>query len=63
VPHPPASPTQQRLAALVTRLRQLTELRVAQLNQRRLVAEPIIGQTFDELLALITRQSHVPSRG
>jgi transposase len=57
VPHPPASPTQQRLAALVTRLRQLTELRVAQLNQRRLVAELIIGQTFDELLALITRQS------
>ena len=57
VPQPPASPTRQRLAALVTRLRQLTELRVAQLNQRRLVGEPTISQLFDELLALIARQS------
>ena len=57
VPQPPASPTRQRLAALVTRLRQLTQLRVAQLNQRRLVVEPTVIQTFDEFLALIARQS------
>jgi transposase len=57
VPQPPASPTQQRLAALVTRLRQLTELRVAQSNQQRLVVEPAVRETFDELLALVARQT------
>jgi transposase len=56
-PSPPASPTQQRLAALVTRLRQLTELRVAQLNQQRLVTEPTVKQTFSDLLALVAQQS------
>jgi transposase len=57
VPQPPASPTQQRLAALVTRLRQLTELRVAQSNQQRLVVEPAVREIFDELLALVARQT------
>jgi transposase len=55
VPQPPDNAAQQRLAALVTRLRQLTELRVAQQNQRRLVAEPTALGTFAELLSLIAR--------
>jgi transposase len=41
----------------VTRLRQLTELKVAQSNQRRLVLEPQVLATFGEMLALIARQS------
>jgi transposase len=52
----PASAAQERLAALVTRLRQLTELRAAQANQRRLVSDPSVGKSFEEILALITRQ-------
>ena len=56
-PQPPASDRQQRLAALVTRLRQLTELRTAQANQRRLVTDDAALAAFDELLILITRQS------
>jgi transposase len=55
-PQPPASQAQQRLAALVTRLRQLTELRTAQSNQRRLVTEEVVRGSFDELLTLIARQ-------
>ena len=57
VPQPPASEGQRTLAALVTRLRQLTELRVAQKNQRRLVGEPSVLSAIDELLGLIARQS------
>ncbi len=56
-PQPPASDAQRTLAALVTRLRQLTELRVAQKNQRRLVREPTVLSAIDELLGLIARQS------
>ena len=56
VPQPPASEPQQKLAALVTRLRQLTELRTAQRNQRRLVSEAAVQRGFDELIGLITRQ-------
>jgi len=56
VPQPPASDAQHRLAALVTRLRQLTELRVAQSNQRRLVDDETAARSFDELLGLIARQ-------
>ena len=41
----------------MTRLRQLTQLKVAQSNQRRLVEEPRVVATFDEMLALIARQS------
>ncbi len=55
-PMPPARDLQARLAALVTRLRQLTELKTAQSNQRRLVSEPIALASFDELLALVARQ-------
>jgi transposase len=56
VPRPPAGVTQQRLAALVTRLRQLTDLRTAQTNQRRLVTDPDLGAGFAELLSLLARQ-------
>jgi len=55
----PESRTQERLRALVTRLRQLTALKVSQSNQRRLVMEPEVMATFDEMLALIARQSRV----
>lgn len=55
-PQPPAADAQQRLAALVTRLRQLTDLRTAQSNQRRLVTETAVQGSFDELIALIGRQ-------
>jgi transposase len=48
--------TQQHLRALVTRLRQLTELRTAQLNQQRLITEPVIQSCFDELLGLVAQQ-------
>jgi transposase len=53
----PQGQVQDRLRALVTRLRQLTALKVAQSNQRRLVEEPAVLATFDEMLALIARQS------
>jgi transposase len=56
VPHRPACNAQQRLAALVTRLRQLTELRTAQQNQRRLVIEAMALSSFDELLSVVARQ-------
>jgi transposase len=54
---PPAAPAQRRLAALVTRLRQLTALRTAQANQRRLVADPDARRSIDEILARVGRQS------
>ena len=53
----PGSQAQARLRALVTRLRQLTILKVAQSNQRRLVDDPALVASFDEMLALIARQS------
>jgi transposase len=53
---PPASETQQRLKALVIRLRQLTQVKVAQTNQRRLVSEPTVLKTFQEVLAVLARQ-------
>jgi transposase len=51
----PASQTQQRLTALVTRLRQLTGLCTAQGNQRRLVDEPDVLASIDELRAIAKR--------
>jgi transposase len=56
MPTEPASAAQARLEALVTRLRQLTELRAAQRNQRLLVSEPAVLESFGELLALLTAQ-------
>ena len=55
-PQPPAGEAQRRLGALVTRLRQLTELRTAQMNQRRLVTDPVALASFAELLGVLARQ-------
>jgi len=55
-PCEPASAAQEHLAALVTRLRQLTELKTAQTNQRRLVTDPTVRRSFEEMLGLLTRQ-------
>ncbi len=51
-----APASQQHLRALVTRLRQLTEIRTAQLNQRRLVTDPAVQASFAELLAVVAAQ-------
>jgi transposase len=59
VPQPPAGETQERLEALVTRLRQLTDLRTAQGNQRRLVKDAAVLASFEEMLVLIARQMRV----
>ena len=53
---PPAGEVQRKLAALVTRLRQLTALRTMQQNQRRLVEDADALASIDEVLALIGRQ-------
>lgn len=53
----PETQAQEGLRALVTRLRQLTDLKVAQSNQRRLVQDPEVVAGFDEMLAMIARQS------
>ena len=52
----PASQTQQKLAACVTRLRQLTELGTCQTNQRRLISDPDVLASFAALLALTAAQ-------
>jgi len=52
----PAGEAQERLKALVTRLRQITEVRTSQTNQRRLVTQAGICSQFDELVGLINRQ-------
>jgi transposase len=51
----PPSDAQSRLAALVTRLRQLTDLRVAQANQRRLVDDPDVLASIDAAIAFLAR--------
>lgn len=56
VPNAPASAEQQRLKALVTRLRQLTELRAAQRNQRLLVSEATVQELMAELLKVVALQ-------
>ena len=55
-PRPPATPAQEQLSALVTRLRQLVEARTIQTNQSRLVTEPRVRASVDEIVALIKRQ-------
>src|SRR6202522_2160347 len=52
----PASVEQQHLKAMVTRLRQLTELRAAQRNQRLLVTDKVGLKSFRKLLDLVQRQ-------
>lgn len=56
-PMRPAAAGQQRLTALVVRLRQITECKVAQTNQRRLVTEPDVLSTFDAVLAVMKTQT------
>jgi transposase len=51
-----APQNQQHLRALVTRLRQLTEIRTAQLNQQRLVIDRSVQASFRKLLAFVERQ-------
>ncbi len=51
-----SQPGQQQLRALVTRLRQLTDLQTAQKNQQRLITDPRIQASFTEILALLKRQ-------
>jgi transposase len=51
-----APASQQHLRALVTRLRQLTEVRTAQLNQQRLVTDRAVQTSFKKLLAVLARQ-------
>ena len=55
-PSRPADETQERLKALVLRLSQLTNLKTAQTNQRRLVSDPTALASFEEILALLARQ-------
>lgn len=51
-----APENQQHLRALVTRLRQLTDIRTAQLNQQRLVTDRAVQASFKKLLAVLARQ-------
>jgi transposase len=51
-----APQTQLELRARVTRLRQLTEVRTAQLNQQRLVTNSAVQQGFREMLAFLAQQ-------
>lgn len=55
-PQPPAPEAQERLAALVTRLGQLTALKVAQENQGRLVEDPGVAASIDEVLRVVNGQ-------
>jgi transposase len=55
-PQRPASGSQQQLRALVTRLRQVTQLRTAQMNQSRLVTEPALVDYFNKMLDFIATQ-------
>jgi transposase len=52
----PPSVDLQHLKALVTRLRQLTELRQAQQNQRRLLQDRAVQVGFHKLLLLVNKQ-------
>jgi transposase len=52
----PAPKSQQHLRALVIRLRQLTDIRTAQLNQQRLVTDRAVQASFKKLLAVLARQ-------
>lgn len=52
----PPSPQQEHLKAMVTRLRQLTDLQTAQRHQRRLVTDPMVQEGFTQLLAMVAAQ-------
>jgi transposase len=55
-PQPLSPAAQQQLRALVTRMRQLTAIRTAQRNQRRLVTDPAVLASFEELLSVLQHQ-------
>jgi transposase len=55
-PREPPAPAQERLTALVGRLRQLTELRVMQSNQRRLISDAHVLASIDAVIALVRKQ-------
>lgn len=55
-PQSPPPAAQERLAALVTRLGQLTALKVAQENQRRLVEDETVAASIGEVLCLVNGQ-------
>ena len=61
-PQPPASEHQSRLQALAVRLRQVTELRVSQLNQRRLVEDAHVLEGISEIITLLNRQIRALSK-
>ena len=52
----PLSAEQQRLKALVVRLRQLTAMRTAQRNQQRLVDDPVVLKSFKRILRVLALQ-------
>ncbi len=56
LPSAPPSAAQEHLKALVTRLRQLTELQTAQRNQRLLVQDPTVLASFTQILSLLASQ-------
>ena len=51
-----APESQQHLRALVTRLRQLTEMRAVQLNQQRLVTDRAVQGLVQKTAVVLTRQ-------
>jgi len=51
-----SSPSRLTLRALVTRLRQLTDVHTMQKNQARLVSDPAVLASFGELIAMLKRQ-------
>ena len=56
-PAPPPSPGQQRLKALVARLRQVTDDITVQKQRRATAADAETRQSLDEVIALLKRQS------
>lgn len=53
---PPQSAEQEHLRALVTRLRQLTQVQTAQRQQKLLVTDPAILHSFTQILAFLADQ-------
>ena len=51
-----APQTQLELRASVTRLRQLTQIRVSQLNQQRLIVNPHVQASFHRMLAFLQNE-------
>lgn len=56
VAQPPPDAVRQQLKAAVLRLRQLTDMRVAELNRKRLETDPDALASIGEVIALLARQ-------